>query len=448
MLEEISKFFNEAEKHLTKCSLNNWDIYVAKQQSRSISYRQSAIEDFEENIDLGWAIRILKDSRISMIYGNSFSDVEKNIEKAEFMLRYMTENPHFKMNKELNIPADNKLLDMSINARSIAVKVDSLAQLESMIYKEQSSIKQIESLSFSESFSQGYYRTAYSDILTEEAVHYGYSAEAIAEDNSGQEAGSWYSYKTRLDELNILDIAQKTAYNAYSMLGSKPVSSGHYTVIMNNDVFAHFLATFADLFSADKVQNKKSVLRDKLGEQIASSIFKLTDDPTLAGELGSMSFDGEGTATAVTKLIDAGALSGYLYDLKTASKDGVASTGNALRSSYQGSPLITPTNLVVGKGSSTFDKMINIDEENYLVINNVMGMHTANSVNGDFSVGATGYLYSRGKCIKPVKQITIAGNFLTMLTDIMDIADNSENFPLHGNIITPAIKIKKLMVSG
>ncbi len=46
-------------------------------------------------------------------------------------------------------------------------------------------------------------------------------------------------------------------------------------------------------------------------------------------------------------------------------------------------------------------------------------MHAgANFVTGDFSLSASGFLIEDGKLTKPVKEITVAGNFFTMLKQI------------------------------
>ena len=71
-----------------------------------------------------------------------------------------------------------------------------------------------------------------------------------------------------------------------------------------------------------------------------------------------------------------------------------------------------------------------------------------NAVNGDFSVGATGHWVKKGDLIHPVKQVTLAGNWLTVLSDIVQIGNDVDNFPIHGNIITPSVAIEKLNLAG
>ncbi len=449
MDRNLQDFFQRAQVELEKFGFENWDIYCTQEQARDISWRNKEIEDFKESSDSGYAIRILDKQKVSLVYANNFdlAKITKNIENAKFILDYMTPDENFKMHGKIAPPLTQEEVDLSFNEVALNKKIQSLAEFEELLFAQHPTIKKIEQIGYGEVKETSFYRTKYSPILEEETTHYGYSADVIAQDGEEEESGSDFSYKRKFRDLDIAALAEKVAYNAYSMLHSKPIRSGYYQVVLKNDIFAQFLSTFLDLFSADKVQNNKSVLAGKIGEQIASSSLYLVDDGTLPGQLGSMLFDGEGTPAQRTPLVKEGKLSGYLYDLKTASKDKVQATGNALRAGYQGSPAINPTNIIVGKGQSSYEDLISAKDQ-VLVINNVMGMHTSNLVNGDFSVGATGYLMNNGGLITPVKQITIAGNFLQLLSNISNIASDVESFPYHGNIITPSVLISELSVSG
>lgn len=55
----------------------------------------------------------------------------------------------------------------------------------------------------------------------------------------------------------------------------------------------------------------------------------------------------------------------------------------------------------------------------------LMGMHAgANPVSGDFSLAAKGFLIQEGKIVRPVEQITVAGNFYALLQGVQAVADD------------------------
>jgi PmbA protein len=80
-----------------------------------------------------------------------------------------------------------------------------------------------------------------------------------------------------------------------------------------------------------------------------------------------------------------------------------------------------------------------------VLINSVMGMHTANPISGDFSVGAAGFLIERGCATAPVKGIAIAGNILEIFRNVEMVGNDLRFF---GSVGAPSLRITELDVSG
>ena len=80
---------------------------------------------------------------------------------------------------------------------------------------------------------------------------------------------------------------------------------------------------------AEEVQKKSSLFIGKLGQKIASKKITIEDKP-LAKNVFARWFDDEGVATYNKPIIKNGVLQTYLYNLTTAAKDGVQTTGNVL----------------------------------------------------------------------------------------------------------------------
>ncbi|MDD5457278.1 MAG: TldD/PmbA family protein [Candidatus Margulisbacteria bacterium] len=451
MNSEIKEFFDFTEKELNKHSFDNWDVYLVSEQDRHISCRGKQVEDFKENTETGCAVRVLKDQKMSLVYTNDLEkdSISRAADKAKFILNYMMPDEFFKINAD--IPAGKSAgdkLDLSYFDLSISEKIKRLLYLEEKIFAQHKTITNIEHLVYAESYNQLFYKTKFSSILEDKSVHFGYSGDVIAEDAGQAEAGSYADYKNKLAAIDLDRLAYNIAHQAYSMLNAKSVQSGYYPVIFRNDAMALFLSTFVELFSADRVQNNKSVLAGKMGERIAGESLFMVDDATLPDSLGSYLFDGEGTPAAKKTLVEKGVLKNYLYDLKTAAKEKTKSTGNALRSSYQGSPQISPSNFIIDKGPYSYEDLWKKQDNELIIISGIMGMHTANTINGDFSVGASGYKVKNGEITGAVKQFTIAGNFLQLLQRVVKIGNDEDNFPYHGNIITPSLYFSDISISG
>ena len=266
----------------------------------------------------------------------------------------------------------------------------------------------------------------------------------------GEDTKTGISYRIFSDftSLDYKEMAKEAVDNAITMLGAENIKSDKYPVIFENTTFADLLAAFTPIFSADNVQKGLSLLKGKVGEEIAAPILSIVDDPFLKGGYGSRNFDDEGTASTFNRIIDNGKLEKIAYNWKTANKDGVTSTGNASRS-YKGSINIAPTNLYVVNGDTDIDELIAL-ADNGLYINDLAGLHSGlNAVSGDFSLSASGYEIINGEKKRPVNQITIAGNLYELFKDIVAIGNDLKfGMPSYGYIGSPSILIKSLSVSG
>jgi PmbA protein len=83
--------------------------------------------------------------------------------------------------------------------------------------------------------------------------------------------------------------------------------------------------------------------------------------------------------------------------------------------------------------------------ERGLFVNEVMGIHTANPISGDFSLGINGFLINGGKKGPPVKGMALAGNILNFFKDIT-LVGNDLRF--YGKIGSPTIMIGEMDISG
>lgn len=259
-----------------------------------------------------------------------------------------------------------------------------------------------------------------------------------------------FSYRMFSDfySLNYKEIAKEAVESATSMLKAKNIKSDNYPVIFENTTFASLLSAFTPIFSADNVQKGLSLLKGKVGEEIASPLLSIVDDPFLKDGFSSRNFDDEGTASTFNKIIDDGKLVNIAYNWKTANKEGVSSTGHASRS-YKGSINISPTNLYVINGDMELNALMNMVDHG-IYINNLEGLHSGlNAVSGDFSLSASGYEIVDGEKIRPVNQITIAGNLFEVFKDIIAIGNDLKfGLPSYGYIGSPSILVKSLSIAG
>ena len=268
----------------------------------------------------------------------------------------------------------------------------------------------------------------------------------IVEDNNEKYDGTGYVMAKKIEDINPEKLAKQGLEEALSKIGGKSIPSGKYKIIINNEAMVSLLGTFSGIFNAEQAQKGLSLLKGKEGEIIASDIVTLIDDPHLQDGLGTTSFDDEGVATYKKEIITSGKLNTLLYNLKTAHKGGVKSTGNGFKGSYAGTIGVSATNFYIKAGDKSFDELCSQVKEG-VIITDFAGLHSgASAVTGDFSLAAKGFMIENGKKSFPVEQITVAGNFFTLLKDIEEVGSDLK-FPM-SSIGCPSVIVKKLSIAG
>jgi PmbA protein len=266
------------------------------------------------------------------------------------------------------------------------------------------------------------------------------SLEAIARADDVATGSDFFisrSYQPSLEELG-----RTAAQMARASLGGVKAESGKFDVLLKPQAVAELLEyTLLPALSSDNVQKGRSTLAKRLGERIAGEKLDIVDDGLLAGGIDASAFDGEGVPSQRTVLIEEGILKGYLYDSYTAGKEGVRSTGNAVRSGYTDVPRVGIRNLVVG---STDARDLFEDTKGYLV-SGLIGAHTANAISGDFSVEArNAFFVSPGESPRPIRSLMLAANAFELLKDI----EIGTDVRAVGSIVTPTVKVNMMVVGS
>lgn len=253
----------------------------------------------------------------------------------------------------------------------------------------------------------------------------------------------WFDSKTHLEDLDSVDAVGRTAgQRAFRMLGAKPVKTQQCPIIWEPAMAAGLVGGVLGAIDGDMVYKRASFLSDKLGERIATDRITLVDDPWLPRGVASMPFDGEGLKTYRKNLLDSGRVTTFLYDTYTARKAGVQSTANAQRS-FASLPHAGCFNVYVQPGSDVPEDIIRNTQRGLLV---TRGMGSGvNLVTGEYSRGANGLWIENGEVVHPVQEVTIAGDYVTMLQNIDRIGSD---FHMRGARGAPTLRVAEMTVSG
>ncbi|MDY6843193.1 MAG: metallopeptidase TldD-related protein, partial [Thermodesulfobacteriota bacterium] len=228
------------------------------------------------------------------------------------------------------------------------------------------------------------------------------------------------------------------------MLGARKSGNMKCPVVLDNLVASEFLMILGSLFLSENVAKGKSLFAEKIGQEVASPLLSIIDDGVYEKGVRASPFDGEGTVRRKNVLVSSGILKGYLYDRLWGMKLGEKSTGNAHRSTIKSPPKVGITNLMIEPGMVSPDEIIKSIDRG-IILKDVMGIHTANPISGDFSVGAAGLLVEKGEVQYPVSGFALSGNIIDLYKGVRAVGNDLK---LYGNVGSPTLLIEMAEISG
>ena len=447
---EYKEFKKKIFEKAKAAGFSEVELYRNRNSSIDLRVFKGEVDHYSLNDDDGIGFRGIYQGKMGFSYTESISEeeidflVNKAKENAEIVDKeegvIFTEKAEY---QELNIISD----DFSeINPDD---KIELLKNAEQAAYDYDDRIEVVNYCMYSDMMLEEVMdNTAELELSNNSQLAYMYLS-VLAADETDKKSSGKVVVKRKFAEFDPVELAEEVAKEAVSLLGASSIKSGDYPVLLRRDVAGDLLQTFASTLSAENVQKGLSLFEGKLDDKVAVDDLTLIDDPFMEEGFRSTPFDSEGYPTRKKEIIKNGILTTYLYNLKAAAREGVKSTGNAFRSSHKSSVGIAPTNLYIEPGQTSYDQLKKM-KERILLVTDITGLHAgANQVSGDFSLSAEGFLLEDGEIIKPVEQITISGNFIELLKDVIGIGDDLEmGSPGSGHIGSPSLLIGSLSVGG
>jgi len=407
---------------------------------RSVEYSDRGLESYRGSDATGLGLRVFVGRRAGFAYGQDFTDsslgrlAERAVQSAK-----SAELPAFPIPRGHALQEDLGIFDATGLAASVA---DDRARIEQIIAQARTTdpaVRRIKSVSLRSGQRETFVRSSSGTETAYRRSSFSLVAGIVAERDGQSEVGWESEVATSRGALPWQSIGAAAAARAVSKLGAGRPPAGRQPVILDRDVVAEFLSLLGSTLSADAVLKGRSLWAGKLGAAVAAGMVSIIDDPTLPGAVGSAPCDDEGQPTRRKVLIDAGALTGYLHSLETAHRMGVDTTGNGFRGSFESLPLPRPGNLVLQPGRHAPEAWTRA-AGCIVLVDDILGAHTMNPVSGDFSVGASGFVYDNGRR-RPFRGATIAGNLGALFASIAEVGDDLRFF---GSVAAPSVLVSAL----
>ena len=422
------------------------EVFLSQQRSMNLELRDGQVETLKQAEEKGLGLRLLNAGRLAFVYSADLSAeaIEQAVNDAMDISRYTPADKWSSFPAGPYLYSTMELYDENIPVSPLEEKIEMAQAAEEAARRSDKRVKLIEKSGYEEGECTSLLMNSHG-LYAWGKANYAllYLSLAAREDDESQ-SGFSVMIKRKIKDLEAGAVGQEAAMRAVRGLKSRRIDSASLPCIIEPYVMARFLGLIAHLVSAEAVQKGKSLLAGKIGEKMASGVLSISDDAPLGEGLGSFPFDGEGVPSRRTSVIKDGVLMTYLYDHYSACKAGVESTGHGRRASFRHLPAVGSSNFILEAGEESPEQMIaGVDKGLY--ITEIMGLHTANPVSGDFSLGAAGLLIEKGALSYPVRGITIGGNLLDFLQNIDAVGNDLRSF---GARFAPSVRLRSLSVAG
>lgn len=274
------------------------------------------------------------------------------------------------------------------------------------------------------------------------ATSHGAWASVLAGEGSGMQR-DYASHSVRhLDELEEAEeIGRRAGHRAVARLNPAKIGSDVMPVVFDPRVGSSIVGHLLGAIAGPAIARRSSFLLDDLGAALFDSNVTIVDDPLRKRALRSRPFDGEGLPTRARSLIDKGVLTGWLLDSASARQLGLAPSGNASRGTG-GAPGVSASNVHMEPGTASAAELMR-DIKKGIYITELIGMGV-NTVTGDYSRGASGFLIENGAVGQAVAEITIAGNLKDMFRALTPANDLAFRYAVN----VPTLRIDGLTIAG
>ena len=418
------------------------EITIVEADEFNVDVRLSEIENLVEAGSRSVSLRVIKDKKTTSVTSFDLSRgtihrlIKNAIKRAELSSPDEFSGLPLLPQKEVDIPSldlydpeipalhPNKKISLALQTEKIALSHKGITNSHGASFET----KEIRTLlANSNGFLQEYKETFCSLSVGLQAGE----TDSRAED-------FWSCTKRHFHELDTPeDIAQKAATRTLRLLDSRKIRTQSVPVVFEPLMTSWLLGFLFACVSGTSIYQKASFLVGRLGEKIAGDNVNVYDHGLLPSKLGTRPFDGEGTPSQRTTVIEKGVLNNYLCNTYAARKLKLPSTGNS-----EGKD-VGPTNFYLQSGKLMPERIIaSLDKG--LILARTIG-HGLNPITGDISRGAFGLWVEKGEVLYPVSEITISGNLGEILNNIEAVGGDLE---FRGPFSGPTIKVGELLIGG
>ena len=407
------------------------EAFVSRESETAIRIYEGEVEHFVSAQGEGIGIRVIRDGRTGFSYAGTLDE-----EAVSIALDEARDNVAFGTPDEWAALAEPDGVDVvaqdlwseELASFPTARKVELAKELERLALATDSRVR-IDDANYADASGESAVATTTGIRRSGRENGCYLVVSTLADDDGETQTGFGFTVGRSPSDFDLAKAAREAAERATRLLGATKPASRRLTVVLDPYVTASFLGIIGGTLNGESVIKGRSIFQDRVGEQVASDVVTLIDDPTNPLAYSATDIDGEGLAARRNSLIDGGVLRGFVHNSYSARRAGTRSTGNAVRGGFKGTPSVGCLALQLAPGTRQQAALI-ADVDDGVLVQSVQGLHSGvNPISGDFSAGASGLLISGGQLGGPVREFTIGSTLQRMLLDVVEVGADVDWLP-------------------
>ena len=409
------------------------EAVVGRGRHTEVRVYEGDVESLSSAESAGVGVRVVVDHRQGFAYAGTLDDevLGETLAEARDNAGFATPDEFLGLAEPDGVPvADLDLFRDHLADLTTDAKIDLAASLERAVRGSDARITGVEAAEYVDAMAEGAVVTNTGIRASGRETGCYLATSCIATEGDDTQTGFGFSVGREPADLDVEVAAADASRRATRLLGATKPPSGRFTVVLDPYVTAQFLAIIGSTMSGEAVLKGRSLFADRLGDEVATPLVTLVDDPTNPLAYTATETDGEGLATRRNPLIADGVLQRFVQNSYTARRSGTASTGSAVRGGFKSTPGVGCMALALAPGHKHQPELL-ADVGDGVLVSSVSGLHSGvNPVSGDFSTGAEGLRITGGALGAPLREFTVASTLQRMLKDVAAIGADVEWLPM------------------
>lgn len=421
------------------------DLLVQQRQSLSLKASQGKLSEHSVNSSLSFGLRVVNEQRIGLASSEATDE-----ESLDYLVNQAFENARFSEPNDderiiavrESIVADQDALMPECHT-TVEEKIAFTLELEAMLLAKEK-ISSVPYNGYQEGISDVQLLSTQGTNARQQSRMSAAFVYPLAADGELNAMALGAQYGRTFSQLDLYTVVDSAYQEVVALLPGTPIKTGRYDVVFSADMQHSLMNVFMMMLSGKAAKDGINPWRNKLAGKVADERISIVDNPHNIDGLGYSTFDSEGSATQTTTFVANGQLETLAHNSVTARHFGVANTGHAARGAA--SPLgVSVHQLLIPAGPDSQQRLL---ADRYLEVTALDGLHSGtNPISGEFSCGASGFLWENGARVQAVRGITVAGNFYKMLNNIVAVGDQTRWDRSKESCMAP-IRFANLAISG